>query len=102
MHTRHAAARSHGKTQTTLRLPRKLYEKAKQMVESRGAGSVNDFIVTALAAYVRALERKVIDESFEGMASDRDYQRETRRIMEEFSASDAETIALTERDLAGA
>lgn len=102
MQTRHAAARSHGKTQTTLRLPRKLYEKAKRMIESREGGSFNDFIVTALAAYVRALERKAIDESFKGMANDRDYQRETRRIMKEFSASDAETIALTERDLAGA
>jgi hypothetical protein len=90
------------KTQTTLRLPRKLYEKTKALAASQKAGSINDFIVAALSAYVRALERKAIDKSFEGMANDKRYHRETMRVMREFAASDAETIALSERDLLGA
>jgi predicted DNA-binding protein len=90
------------KAQTTLRLPRKLYEKTKILASRYGADSANDFIVAALSAYVRALERKAIDESFEGMANDKHYQRETLRIMREFAPSDAETIALSERDLLGA
>ena len=86
------------KTQTTLRLPRELYEQAKVLVERGKQGSVNDFIVAALSAYVRALERKAIDDAFRGMASDKQYQRETLRILKEFAASDAETLALSERD----
>ncbi|MGC2229887.1 MAG: hypothetical protein WBA09_00125, partial [Candidatus Acidiferrum sp.] len=88
--------------QTTLRLPKQLYERAKQHVERQQAGSVNDLIVNALAAYVRAMERKAIDDSFRGMGEDRQYRREASRIAEEFLASDAETLELTERDMAGA
>jgi hypothetical protein len=90
------------KMQTTLRLPRQLYERAKLFVESEKMGSVNDFIVNALSAYVRAMERKAIDDAFAGMATDKQYQREALRIAEEFAASDAEALELTERDLAGA
>ena len=90
------------KTQTTLRLPRRLYEQAKLLVEQQKNGSVNDFIVAALSAYVRALERKAIDDAFRGMAHDKRYQREALRVIEEFASSDAETIELSERDLVGA
>jgi hypothetical protein len=85
--------------QTTLRLPRQLYERAKQHVEREQTGSVNDFIVNALAAYVRAVERKAIDDAFCNMANDRRYQREALRIAEQFAASDAEAIELSDRDL---
>lgn len=95
------AVRSSAKMQTTLRLPRGLYEKIKLLATRRNAGSMNDFILDALASYVRAMERKAIDDSFLGMASDKDYQRETRRIMQEFAHSDAETLPLADRYLAG-
>lgn len=88
--------------QTTLRLPRPLYERVKSHVEREQTGSVNDFIVNALAAYVRAVERKTIDEAFRGMANDKKYQREASLIAEQFAASDAEAIELSERDLVGA
>jgi hypothetical protein len=88
--------------QTTLRLPRKLYEQAKHLVERESTGSVNDFIVNALAAYMRAIERKAIDDAFIAMAGDKQYQREALRIAEEFAVSDAEALELTERDLVGA
>ena len=98
---RKTATHSGAKTQTTLRLPRKLYERAKFFVERQATSSLNDFIVSALAAYVRSLERRAIDEAFAPMAHDKHYQRETARIMSEFAASDAETIAFSERDLLG-
>lgn len=48
------------------------------------------------------MERKAIDDAFQGMAEDKQYQREALCIAEEFAASDAEALELTERDLAGA
>lgn len=88
--------------QTTLRLPRRLYERIKGHVGRKQRGSVNDFIVKALAAYMRAVERKAIDDAFRGMADDKQYQREALLIVEQFAASDAEAIELSERDLFGA
>ncbi len=88
--------------QTTLRVPRPLYERVKGHVEGNKTGSVNDFIVNALAAYVRAVERKATDDAFRGMAGDKQYQREALKIAEEFAASDAEALELSERDLVGA
>jgi hypothetical protein len=87
--------------QTTLRLPRQLYERVKRYVEEEQTRSVNDFIVNALAIHVRALERKAIDDSFQGMAEDKQYQREALRIADQFARSDAEAIELSERDLIG-
>jgi hypothetical protein len=87
--------------QTTLRLPAPLYRRAKSFIEKGASRSVNDFIVRALAAYVRAMERKTIDDAFLPMREDADYHRETLKIAEEFSGSDAETLQLAERDLAG-
>jgi hypothetical protein len=70
--------------QMTLRLPRQLYEQAKLLVEKEQTGSVNDFIVKALAAYVTVAERKAIDDAFSGMACDKQYQRDALRIVKEF------------------
>jgi hypothetical protein len=47
------------------------------------------------------MERKAIDDAFRPMASDKRYQREALRLAEQFSASDAETLELSERDLIG-
>jgi len=88
--------------QTTLRLPRPLYERVKIHAQQQGTGSVNDFIANAVTAYVRATERKAIDDAFRGMADDKQYQREAMMIAEHFAASDAEALELSERDLLGA
>jgi hypothetical protein len=90
------------KVQTTLRLPRPLYERAKLFVDRGSQGSVNELIVNALTAYVRALERRAIDDAFRPMATDSQYQREARDVAEQFSSSDAQTIEIGERDLVGA
>ncbi len=88
--------------QTTLRLPKQLYARVKSHVQRDQAISVNEFIVNALSAYLRAVERKAIDDAFLGMAADRQYQREALTIAEQFAASDAEALELSERDLIGA
>jgi len=87
--------------QTTLRLPKQLYERIKSHVQRDQTLSVNEFIVNALAAYVRAVERKAIDDAFLEMADDKQYQREAQTIAEQFAASDAEALELSERDLIG-
>ena len=97
-----SVTKSSRKVQTTLRLPRQLYERAKQFVDGGNKRSVNDLIVNALTAYVSAMERRAIDDAFRPMAKDKQYQREALRLAEQFSASDAETIEIGERDLAGA
>jgi Arc/MetJ-type ribon-helix-helix transcriptional regulator len=68
----------------TLRLPRQFYERVKRQVEREQMGSVNDFIVNAVIVYAKAVERKAIDDSFSGMAHDKQYQREALRIVKEF------------------
>jgi Arc/MetJ-type ribon-helix-helix transcriptional regulator len=88
-------------TQTSLRLPEGLYERAKKAVEAGATSSVNELLVKALTAYLRALERRAIDEAFQPMANDRAYQREAEKLAGEFSASDAESLRLSEQDLVG-
>jgi metal-responsive CopG/Arc/MetJ family transcriptional regulator len=56
------------KVQTTLRLPKRLYEQVNCFVEKNRADSVNEFIVAAVAAYVKAMHRKIIDEAFVRMS----------------------------------
>jgi hypothetical protein len=88
--------------QTTLRLPAPLYQRARNFVKQGSSRSVNDFIVNALAAYVRAKERKAIDDAFLPMKDDLEYRREALAIAEEFAASDVETIRIAKRDLVDA
>jgi len=90
-----------GNTQTSLRLPEGLYEKAKKAVESGATNSVNELLVKALTAYLRALERKAIDAAFRPMTNDTAYRREAEKLVEEFSVSDAESLRLSEQDLVG-
>ena len=82
-------------------MPEGLYEKAKEAVEAGATNSVNELLVKALTAYLKALERKAIDEAFQPMSNDRAYRRSAAKLAEEFSASDAETLRLSEQDLVG-
>lgn len=43
--------------------------------------------------------RKAVDREFQAMTCDKEYQVEALQITEEFSASDAETIEIAERDM---
>ena len=82
------------KVQTTLRLPRPLYEQAKSYV-SKGetaAETINDFIIAAIQTYTRILKRRSIDAEFSRMAEDANYQKESQLITEEFAQSDWEAL----------
>jgi hypothetical protein len=99
-------ARTKVKT-TTVRLPAKIYEQAKSLVEHQAKGaaapylSLNDFIVTAVSAYLRLCKRKQIDAAFAGMAEDADYLKEAKLMAEEFEVSDWEALRLEEKHLEG-
>jgi len=82
-------------------LPDSLYETTKRAVKAGAADSINELLVKALTAYLRALERKAIDEAFQPMAKDAVYRQDALKLAEEFSVSDAESLRLTEQDLAG-
>src|SRR5260370_36630869 len=97
-----SVTKSPRKVQTTLRLPRQLYERAKQFDDRGNKRSGKDLIVNALTAYVRAMERRAIDASFRPIAADKQDKREALRLAEKFPASDAETNEIGDRHLAAA
>jgi len=80
----------------TVRIPRALYDEVRGVVRQRQttADNINDFVVNALRAYVKLLERHRIDAEFAAMAIDAEYQKEAAAIAEEFSASDWEAFEL--------
>ena len=82
------------KVQTSLRLPKPLYEQVKMHVSkgSTAAETINDFIVAAIQAYTKLLRRKSIDAEFSYMAKDANYQKESQLIAEEFTQSDWEAL----------
>lgn len=82
-------------------MPAGLYERAKNAVEAGATGSINELLVRALTAYLKALERRAIDAAFQPMAEDAGYRRDALKLTEEFSASDAESLRLSEQDLVG-
>ena len=83
----------------TVRLPRSIYEQAKAMVENRATnlGSLNDFIVAAALSFLRDSRRRQIDLAFKAMSEDREFQKESRLVAEEFECSDWETFQLGEK-----
>jgi hypothetical protein len=89
-----AEAGKGSRIQTTIRLPRNVYQRAKSLIEEPGSeiGTFNDLVVEALQAYVRAARRQ-IDDAFSIMSSDAGYQQEARQVAEEFADSDWEALA---------
>ena len=92
---------------TTVRLPERIYEMARRVVErekkgtSGASASLNDLIVTAVTSYLKIYQRKQIDAAFAGMAEDADYQNEAKLLAEEFKDSDWEAFRLEETDQTG-
>jgi len=86
------AHRGSQKVQTSLRLPRPLYEQAKQFVETgcTSAETINDYFVAAINVYSKMINRRRIDAAFAGMAEDAAYQKEVQILTEQFAHSDAE------------
>lgn len=94
------SAVSTNRVRATVRMPRPLYDEARQFVarELVSADNINDFFVAAICAYVKLLKRKQVDAEFAKMAEDADYQKEAKLIAEEFSASDWEAFEIAEKE----
>ena len=78
---------------TTVRLPRNVYERAKTVVMRSQASSFNEFVVQAIEEKVRRLTESEIDAAFAEMAQDTDYQRNSAALAREFEKSDWEAFA---------
>jgi len=87
------------KVSMTVRLPRSIYKQAKAMVENHvsNLGSLNDFIVAAALSFLRAARRRQIDLAFKGMSEDREFQKESQLVAEEFESSDWEAFQVGEK-----
>jgi len=85
--------------QTTLRLPRPLYDQMKAVVKTglSNAASINDLIVAALREHLRNLRRRQIDAGFAGMANDANYREVSRAMADEFLQSDWEVLQTWEK-----
>ena len=88
------------KVRTTFRLPRALYQEVRGLMEQQAilAPTFNDFLISAVEAYLKMLKRKRIDAAFAGMADDSDYQKEARSVAEQFAHSDWEALQIAERE----
>ncbi len=73
---------------TTVRLPRQVYEQAKTVAARAQAASFNEFVVQAIEERVRRLTEAEIDAAFAHMASDEEYQRSSVALAGEFETSD--------------
>jgi hypothetical protein len=80
---------------TTVRLPRQVYERAKTVVIRSQASSFNEFVVQAIEEKVRRLTEAEIDAAFAQMAHDEDYQRNSIALAGEFARSDWEAFQST-------
>ncbi|MGA7931821.1 MAG: hypothetical protein WCA20_38200 [Candidatus Sulfotelmatobacter sp.] len=77
---------------TTVRLPRHVYERAKTVVVQSQASSFNEFVIQAIEEKVRRLTEAEIDAAFAQMAHDADYQRNSIALASEFAKSDWEAF----------
>ena len=82
---------------TTVRIPRRVYDQTKIAIQrSEAASSFNEFVVQAIKEKLHTLTDSEIDAAFGGMASDPDYQRDSVALAEEFELSDGEAWRATE------
>ena len=81
---------------TTISLPVNLMKAADQAILDGKAKSRNELVAQALRRELAALERSAIDAAFAEMANDLHYQREARKIADQFVRSDWEALQATE------
>jgi L-lactate utilization protein LutC len=78
---------------TTVRLPRHIYDRAKTVIERSQGSSFNEFVVQAIEEKVRRLTEAEIDAAFAEMAHDTNYQRNSIALASEFEKSDWDALA---------
>jgi len=81
---------------TTVALPVDLLNGIDAAVRSGRAASRNAFLARAVRHELERLQREAIDREFEMMATDAHYQREARRISDEYVTSDWEALRVAE------
>jgi len=64
------------KVWTTVILLKRLYEKARSLVNAKSSptGSINGFFVSAIRAYAKVIKRRQTEAQFVGMSEDTEYQ----------------------------
>jgi hypothetical protein len=89
------------RVRTTVRLPRPLYDQARDLLkqEAVNAGTINDFFVTAIGAYVEMLRRQQIDADLARMGDDPHYKALSKQLDREFAVSDWEAFANAARKI---
>jgi hypothetical protein len=92
-----ALARDKAFQNTTVRLPREVYERAKLTIKrAKAASSFNEFVVHAIQEKMQRLTEAEIDRAFAQMADDPQYQRESVDLAKAFEKSDWEALQSTE------
>jgi hypothetical protein len=77
---------------TTVRVPRHIYDRAKTVIERFKVSSFNEFVVQAIEEKVHRLTEAEIDAAFAQMAHDENYQRSSLKLANEFLKSDWEAF----------
>jgi len=77
---------------TTVRVPKHVYQKAKDVIERNRVSSFNEFVVQAIEEKVRKVTETEIDTAFAEMAQDPDYQRDSVALAQSFEMSDWEAL----------
>jgi hypothetical protein len=87
------------KVQTTLRVPERLMNAVKELLEQNQipASSVNDVIVAALQRFVDEVREKQIDDAFAEMGKDQQYLAESQALASEFATADRESLPKEDR-----
>jgi Arc/MetJ-type ribon-helix-helix transcriptional regulator len=94
-----ATASKLGTQTTTVRLPRRLYEEARELVEQgcTNASSLNELLVEALRNRLKQVRRANIDAEFAEMRHDAQYHRESQVIANQFATNDRDTLRSAEK-----
>jgi hypothetical protein len=85
---------------TTVRLPKRLYDEARCVVEKGAteANSLNDLLVNSLREKLMQVRRDRIDAEFTEMKNDVHYHRESELLAQQFASNDGETLRSAEKD----
>jgi len=84
---------------TTVRLPRGLYERAREVVKKgwTEASSLNELLVESLDNRLKELRRAQIDAEFEEMSRDAQHRRESDVLARQFASNDRDTLHSAEK-----
>lgn len=83
---------------TTLRMPKHVYERAKNAVNRFADSSFNEFVVEAIREKLDRLTEAQIDAAFAQMAEDDDYKQDSLKVAQEFERSDWDSFKMTESE----